>query len=84
LQGVRLDSRRFQELLRLRVVLGLDPLVIVKSLLLGDVVVDLEAVAIQRVLLLCACDVAHRHGQGFGGPLVGFWPTAWRELQASL
>ena len=66
----RRDIRVLEQLLRLGVIVGLDLVVVDKGLLLALVPVDLEAVAVERVLVLAAANVCHEHVGGRRGNFV--------------
>lgn len=61
-----------EQLLSLRVIHGLDVVVIKKVLLLRHVVVVLEPVPVQGVLVLVSRDVGDVDRVGGYGPLIGF------------
>jgi len=63
-------SRVLQQLLSLGVVLGLDLVVVDKLLFIAGVVVELEAVAVERVDGLVAGDVGDGNLEGVGGSIV--------------
>lgn len=70
------NSRVLEQLLGLGVVLGLDLGVVDKVLFLAGVVVELEAVAVERVVGLVARDVGDGDLEGEGGSEVCLWAAA--------
>lgn len=67
------NSRVLEQLLGLGVVLGLDLVVVEEVLFLAGVVVELEAVAVERVVGFVSGDVSNGDLQGEGGPEVCLW-----------
>ena len=78
------DSRVLQQLLSLGVVLGLDLVVVDKLLFIAGVVVELEAVAIERVVGLVAGDVGDGNLEGVGGSIVGLGAAAVDSVNTAL
>lgn len=65
--------RFFEETLCLWVVLGLDLFIVKEVLLSGWEVVELEAGAVESVLVGFTTDVVHSHIDRLGGSLIGLW-----------
>ena len=63
----------FQKLFRLSIIPRLNFLIVKKVFLRRTVRVNLKPVAVERVVLFAAADVADCDWVGFCGALVGFW-----------
>lgn len=63
----------FQQLFRLSIISRFDLIIVKEVFLCGAVGVDLESVAVERVVFLTPADVADCDWVDFYGALVGFW-----------
>lgn len=79
-----MDVRIFQELLGFRVVFSFDFLVVEKVFLCAGVVVELEAVAVERVVQLVPAHVVDGYRDGYAGSVVAAWDAyvGWGEVRA--